>query len=76
MTPRSGRLIFTIGDAFPSNPTVSVFIAAISVALNDLIMVSKLLLRSEAEDGPAPERLYLLRWSFGQRRSKTGAVVT
>ena len=56
--------MFKIGDALPSDSSVAIFVTALSAALNDLVMVNGLLLRSDEEDGPVAERLYLLRLSF------------
>jgi hypothetical protein len=50
MEPRSGRLIFTIGEAFPLDSPVAVFLVATSTALNDLVTASKWLVGGDNEE--------------------------
>jgi hypothetical protein len=67
----SGRLVFKIGDAFPVDSPVAVFLVAISTALNDLLTVSKWLTGGDYDqphqfDVSDVEQLYLLRLTFAQ----------
>lgn len=69
--PTSGRLVFRIGQAFPADDPVSVFLVAMSTAWNDLMTVSKWLTggdydapnQSEVSD---VEQHYLLRLTIAQ----------
>jgi hypothetical protein len=40
MSTNASRLVFAMGDAFPPESPVAVFIVAISMALNDLLITS------------------------------------
>ncbi len=71
MTASSGRLVFRMGDAFPSGDPVAVFLVSLSTALNDLLTTRKWLVGGDQEepftnDVSDAERLYLLRLSFAQ----------
>lgn len=63
MLPKPLRLTFKIGDGLPADSWLAIYISAVAVALNDLLMVNKLYLRNEDEEGLGAERLYLMRLS-------------
>lgn len=67
----SGQLVFRIGDAFPADNPVAVFLVAMSTALNDLLLTNRQLLGGDdSEPGlyevDPPEHLFLLRSSISQ----------
>lgn len=71
MEPTSGRLVFKIGEAFPVDNPVAVFIVAMSSAWNDLLTVSKWLTGGDYDapnqfDVSNVEQLFLLRLTFAQ----------
>ncbi len=68
MKPTSGRLVFNIGEAFPADSPVAVFLVVVSTALNDLLTVTKWLVGGDQDqpfqnDVSDVEHLYLLRLS-------------
>lgn len=71
MDPKSGRLVFRIGDAFPADDRLAMFIVAMATALNDLITSARWLVGGK-RDRPSHskisdvERLYLLRLGIAQ----------
>jgi hypothetical protein len=63
--------VFRIGDAFPVDSAVAVFIVAMAAAWNDLLTISKWLTGGDYDapnqfDVSDVERLYLLRLTFAQ----------
>ncbi len=71
MEPTAGRLVFRIGDAFPVDDPVAIFLMAVSTAPNDLVTVSRWLAGGDDEqpaqfDVSDVERLYLFRLTLSQ----------
>ena len=71
MQPTSGRLVFKMGDAFPADNPVAVFLTSMSTALNDLLTTTKWILGGDTEQPNRRqvtdvEQQYLLRLSFAQ----------
>jgi hypothetical protein len=67
--PTSARLVFKLGDAFPVDDPVAVFLVSMSTALSDLLTTGKMLVGGD-QDQPFqrpvadPDHLYLLRLSL------------
>lgn len=66
----SGRLVFKIGEVFPADDPVAVFLVALSTALNDLLFASRLLVGGDNEEPSVREpsdveQQFLLRLSIG-----------
>src|SRR5437764_14274456 len=49
MQSTSGRLVFKMGDAFPADDAVAVFLASLSTALNDLLTTTRWILGGDTE---------------------------
>jgi len=65
----SGRLVFKIGEAFPADSSVAVFLVALSTALNDLLLTNRRLVggdddKSGINDVGAAEQQFLFRSSI------------
>jgi hypothetical protein len=65
------RLMFKMGDVFPADDPIATFLVAVSMALNDLVTVTKWMVGGDQHvpdnhDVGADEQHYLLRLSIAQ----------